>query len=265
MTTYILYCYYETVDSLHNLKTFIVNGYINNDKYQYVFIINGRTCSIDLEKFMSNVTVIKRDNVGHDFGGWTEALKSLDLATVMTDSDRVIFINSTVTGPYIKDQAKGRPGWPTILTNMITDDVKLAGISINCHACPSYVKGILPDFKAVQYPLYPHVQSMVLVTDKVGLAIAYKYDIFGDTIYPKSTLVYHREVKFSLAILEEGYNINCLLSKYKGLDYRKAENHKINIHNGCSGDPWFPGAYFGENIDRYESVFFKNNRGVPMK
>ena len=66
----------------------------------------------------------------------------------------------------------------------------------------------------------------------------------------------------SQLILDNGWNFNCLLSKYRGIDYRLLERD-INP-TSRNGDPYWPGAYFGETIRPEEVVFFKINRlAVP--
>jgi len=57
-----------------------------------------------------------------------------------------------------------------------------------------------------------------------------------------------------------GYNINCQLLGYSGVDYRKA----VVVNKSSAryeGDPSFIGAYFDIDTPPYEVVFVKWNNG----
>ena len=46
------------------------------DTIDYIFVINGHKCNIEIPD-KSNIKIIKRDNIGYDFGGHKAALESL--------------------------------------------------------------------------------------------------------------------------------------------------------------------------------------------
>jgi hypothetical protein len=71
-------------------------------------------------------------------------------------------------------------------------------------------------------------------------------------------IIYLKEVGLSQIALNNGWNINCILSKYKNLDYLNL-NTDINS-TSTDGDPYYPNKYFGNTINPYEVIFFKNNR-----
>jgi hypothetical protein len=56
-------------------------------------------------------------------------------------------------------------------------------------------------------------------------------------------------------IITHGVVVYSILSKYKNHDYRTLDNLE-----GNQGDPYMPGTYFGETIDKYDVIFFKNTR-----
>jgi hypothetical protein len=275
VSVYILYAYHEDSSSKDNLKYFLENGYISNPEYHFLFIINGHHCDIEIPT-ASNISIYKRDNKGYDFGAWTYGL------TYVHNPDKIIFLNSTIKGPFLS--SKNDECWIDQFTNMITDTTKLAGISINC---PHISNGSLHEFKTIidTYKVYqngylPHVQSMLLVTDAIGLEIGIKGDIFNENDMmmdnfeanvgsdgrivnkQKEEFVIRKEIGYSAKILESGYNINCILSKYKDKNYRDSENHDINNNNGYNGDPFYNHSYFEDTIDPYEAIFIKTNRGI---
>jgi len=100
MVTYIIYTYFETSQSLVNLKYFIDNGFIQDAKYKYILVVNGGICTVDIP---SDFIVLKRENNGLDFGGWYDAFKHLNFPETMEDDDHVIMMNDSIQGPFIKE------------------------------------------------------------------------------------------------------------------------------------------------------------------
>ena len=123
---------------------------------------------------------------------------------------------------------------------MITSDVKLAGTTIGyAEALPNRGK--------------PHIQSMVMATDRVGLKVGIDNKIF--TTNPenlgKIQTIIQKEEAFSIAILKNNYNIGCLLSVYNNHDFRKVPKptHLFNHYHSKN--------YFGMDIHPYEVIFIK--------
>lgn len=56
----------------------------------------------------------------------------------------------------------------------------------------------------------------------------------------------------SQIILKNNWNINCILSKYTGYDYRLIKNN----FNTTSEDPYYRDGYFGNTIKPEEVIFF---------
>ena len=67
------------------------------------------------------------------------------------------------------------------------------------------------------------------------------------------------EVGMSYAVLANGWNIDCILSGYRGIDYRAITNNP----NPSGEDPCWPGTYFNTSILPEDVIFFKTNRGLP--
>ncbi len=76
----------------------------------------------------------------------------------------------------------------------------------------------------------------------------------------KLAVILHYEVMLSHRIIQNGWNISCLLPEYKRIDYRKAHDD-INP-TSRNGDPCYAGAYFGRTLEPYEVVFIKTNRDI---
>jgi hypothetical protein len=76
----------------------------------------------------------------------------------------------------------------------------------------------------------------------------------------KALVIREKEIGMSRRLLGHGWNIDCVLSKYQGRDYRRI-NTDINP-TSVKGDPYYVGAYFGGTIDPKEAVFFKYARFI---
>ena len=73
-------------------------------------------------------------------------------------------------------------------------------------------------------------------------------------------IITYKEIALSQIALNNGWNINCILNKYQGLDYIKL-NGDINKRS-INGDPYFKNAYFGKDIKKEDVIFFKINRFI---
>lgn len=252
--------YYEK-DQMYkdNLEYFLLHGiYPNMD---YLIIVNGTCTSHALKsEKRPNVHVIYRENTGYDFGAYTHALSLLQSA----ENNRTpynldhykyfFFINSSVRGPYVKHH-KEISEWSYQFTDLLQNDVHLVGTTICIlHAPHSWIS-----------VAKPHVQSMVLVMDRQCLDVLL-LQIFHPNFTTNdmwSTIV-NKEILLSTYLLEKGWNISCLATKYQGFDYRKITNNINSSSVPYSGDSCYPGAYFGGTHDPYEIVFIKTNRGLPV-
>lgn len=234
MKTLILYTFHQYND---NVEFFLKHALINNPNYTYLIIINNPSFTIPIQ-IPDYITVINRNNIGYDFGAWSYGLFNFNYI----DYDYFIFINSTIKGPFFPVWSHTKD-WIDIFTSLIDDQHKLVGPMI----------GI--------YDNKPHVQSMFMVTDQVGLNIGMQNRIFTQDIYDmeKLTLIKTKEIGFSTAILSFGYNIKCLLQAFNNIDFRQPLNY-ININ------PFLSEQYFKIPIHPFEVIFIKSqDMTIPNK
>ena len=243
----VIYNYYEK-NKLYkeNFKFFLENGIL--DEIDYYIIING-SCSIELPN-KSNIFIYYRKNIGYDFGAYSYIINN----KLTKEYDYYILINTSVRGPYLKNSNKK---WYEYFIELFNDNVYLVGTSINI--CKS-VKFCLynPNYKR---SVNPHVQSMFVVIKKKFFNELVEDNFFNEEEINNmdfTRLIKEKEVGLSQKAIEKGYNINCILSKYKNLDYINMDDD-IN-KTSVNGDPYFQNAYFGGTIDPYEAIFYKNNR-----
>jgi hypothetical protein len=229
------YTYYEK-DELYknNFEYFLKNAIL--DKVDYYIIINGKSTVTINSK--TNIKVLYRPNKGYDFGGYSYALKKLNNVY-----DYYFFMNTSVRGPYgVKD-------WTEPFIKLFNDDVKVVGTTINIYN--------------VNNTLKPHVQSMFFCIPREYLQYLNTIDFFNEDFinnYTMQEVIDNKEVMLSTIALKHNWNINCLLDKYKGLDYRIIEAD-INP-TSTDGDPYYKNGYFGKSIKKEEVIFFKNNRDL---
>ena len=144
----ILYSYDETPSSRANALFFMQHGL--HSQADFIFIINGKS---DFDKNIPinipNIRIVKKGNTCFDLGSVGEVLKQNDYELVRKYK-RFILMNSSIRGPFMPTWADGC--WSDKYLDQVTDQVKLVGMSYNCH--PSY-----------------HVQSMIVATDSIGIRI----------------------------------------------------------------------------------------------
>ena len=243
----VVYNYYEkNNDYKENFDYFLNNGILG--EVDYYIVING-FCSIKIPK-EENIFIYYRDNIGYDFGAFSYIVNN----KLTTTYDYYFFLNTSVRGPYLKDKNKK---WYDYFIPLFNENVHLVGTSINICTNKNYC---LYD-KKYKKNVNPHVQSMFFCIDQKYFNELKEEDFFNEIEINKmnfTELIRDKEVKLSQIAIEKGYNINCILSKYKNKDY-------VNIRNDINptsndGDPYFKNSYFSETINPYEVIFYKTNR-----
>ena len=111
LVLYVFHTYNERVNAFINKAVF------KDENVDFIFICNDKNIEFTVPEY---VTVLKRNNIGYDFGGWSDALLTNDL---YNNYDNFIFANSSVIGPYVPPNYTGR--WIDPYLNGLTSDIKL--------------------------------------------------------------------------------------------------------------------------------------------
>ena len=244
MKTLILYVFHEIKNEV---KDFINKAIFEDDDYKFAIICNSKRI-FKLDIIPNYVLYFERENVGFDFGGWSYGLLTNDL---YKNFDRFIFVNSSVSGPYLPPYFKGK--WPEVLLSGLTDDIKLYGPTINTwNEVGKFQENCA------------HVQSYVFVTDRIGLDILINTGIFSLTFNEENfhNTIVCREIRMSREIISAGYNIGCLMRYYDGIDFRKQSEYTNFIWHG---DFIYQRPWYEYHLTPYEIVFIKTNRGINLK
>ena len=235
----ILYVFHEINDRVHN---FINQCIFKDNNFDFIFIINNKYINIDNLNIPNYVKIIFRDNIGYDFGAWSEGLLTNNL---YKHYDSFIFINSSVYGPCmeIDDIRK----WPDILLNGLNyNNVKLFGTTINC----------INDVQNLS-----HVQSMVFCMDLETLKYLISKNIFSITNFDNTLqeTIINKEIRMSREIINNNWNIGCLHTYYKDIDFTfRNNNRQIQF----LGDLCYKNNFYGRTIHPYEILFVKGNRNI---
>jgi lipopolysaccharide biosynthesis protein len=234
LVLYVFHIYNERVSH------FINNCIFYDENVDFIIISNNKENQFELPDY-SNAKTLFRDNIGYDFGAWSDALLTNNL---YKNYDNFIFVNSSVIGPFIPSYCKIK--WTDIYINGLQNNVKLFGSTINT-CC---------------YPLYmSHVQSYIFSMDKHTLEYLIKCEIFSLINYAKTfnEAIFNKEVLMSRKILENKWNIGSLFKHYKDVDFT-FENKKPDEYNiPFLDDIMYP--QFRNNLwNEYDVVFIKGNR-----
>eukprot|EP00980_Cylindrotheca_fusiformis_P020771 scaffold7755_cov104-Cylindrotheca_fusiformis.AAC.16 len=138
--------------------------------------------------------VIRREDTCYDMGSMYVVLNTFDLSQY----DYFVYLNCGVTGPLFWNSAT--ISWTRFFTSLLNDQIKMAGLSVNCRQTRSDMT---------------HIQSMAFALDKIGLGIIQTsgavYDCHkGNTAMTekdKLDLIGRYEIGMSQAILQSNYSI----------------------------------------------------------
>jgi len=245
MRTLVLYVFHEYND---RVDYFIKNAIFKEENIDFVVICNDTILEFDVPNY---VGILRRKNHGHDFGGWSHALFHHDIYKTY---DKFIFANSSIVGPYLPPGFKGR--WTDIYVNGLTDTVKLFGSTINCQFF------LRQDIPIELHPIvFSHLQSYIFSMDRETLEYLIKCDIFSITNHSDIFLktIENKEVGMSRKIIENGWNIGCLMKCYRDVDFRFIYKKPIDYNITFLGDIMFP-EYVDKTFSPEELVFIKGNR-----
>ena len=233
MKSVVIYTYYKSKSSDYNLSFFVKKELSYKENIDYIIVINGYECSIEFPT-LENLKIIKRDNIGFDFGGHNAALEMLN-----KQYDYYFFMNSGVIGPIVPHYLEEH--WTNIFIKKINNKVKLVGTTIVC----------LSHTDAGGYG--PKVEGFFFMTDQIGLDLLKNQKNIFYNHPDKYSAIINGEYGLSKCILNNGYTIDCMLEKYKNIDWRNSQNYNLNynVH------PSRKNSFYGNSINPYEVIFHK--------
>jgi len=238
----VFYIYFERDDFYARTLSFFLNvGVRESDPVDYVFIVQGDKCSIDIPRY-SNVQVVRRPNTCYDFGalGWTlEHLGGLSQLEKRYES--VLVFNPSAVGPILPKYWPASVHWSEIFTSRLVDGVGLVGTSLVC---------VGPN----EFGEYgPKIEGMAWAANFLVLRAAHERGVFR-CFTNKLDVVRDGEYGLGRAALSAGANLDSLLLQYGPRDWRDKKNWDCNSHL----HPSRHGTYGpGLSIHPLEVVFHK--------
>ena len=231
--TLVLYVFYDYNDRVTH---FINNCIFQDEKVDFIVLSNNKNIIFDIPSYAKKLT---RDNIGYDFGGWSEALLKNNL---YTNYDNFIFVNNSVLGPFHNSNKK----WTDIYLDGLKDNVKLFGSTIN--TCNNPLR-------------LAHVQSYIFAMNQTTLRYLIKCEIFSLVNYAKTKhdAIMKKEILMSRKIIENNWNIGSLLLYYKDIDFR-FKNKKLSEYKIRFLDDIMFKEYMNRLWTLEEVVFIKGNR-----
>ena len=221
----------------NRVKQFIKNCIFYDEDVDFIIISNNSN-KIDVPYY---VKTLYRENIGYDFGGWSDALLKENL---YINYDNFIFVNSSVIGPFIPNYCKDK--WTNIYINGLKNNVKLFGSTINTCNDPLNKS---------------HVQSYIFSMNKSTLEYLIDCEIFSSINYAKTfnDAIWQKEVLMSRKIIENNWNIGSLLPYYKDVDFTFTSKKPSEYNKKFLNDIMYP--QFQDTLwDIYDLVFVKGNR-----
>ena len=243
-----LYAYYEKNEAYKsNFEHFLKHGILPHVHY-YIIINGDSTVRIPV---LENLEILRRKNVGFDFGAYNDVLSYANMACF----DYVFFINTSVCGPYLERVPS--KDWTQPFINLFLEDASTALVGTSINVFKGGHPHLLPGDRKKR--LHPHVQSMFFCLKHESLQFLLgKHTFHVEKSDTMRSIIGRIEIGMSYTILSNGWNINCVLPGYRGLDYRNIRSNP----NPSGSDPYLRGSYFGKTIQREDVIFFKTNRNL---
>jgi len=168
-----------------------------------------------------------------------------------SDYQNIIVVSSVMSGPY--SMPDGAQNWVQKYTRQLTKGVHLVGSTIVVMPADHPLTKLQNATKA-KVNVAPYVPTSSFAISREALDFLDTKCFFDQDIPAcELSLQLLSEMRMSDLLLDNGWNISCLLSKYSNIDFRSAK--KDPNPSSWHGDPRRKNRYFGENINKQECIF----------
>lgn len=173
----------------------------------------------------------------------------------------IVVLDASVRGPYLPSymsipQAEYNVDhilhWTEAFTNKISDKIKLVGAWISCEGAPRNGNA------AGYWRTNPYVSPSVFAMDRFGWDLITSIPeilVCYDNLWKNR---YYSESGASLAILKAGKGLDCLLTRYQGVNWTSPENWNCNERVRPDMDL----HYDGISVAPYETIFTRMSDSI---
>lgn len=188
--TLVMYNYFESAKAKRNLAFFLDHGVHERPDTDFLIVSNSHIC-LDLP-LSSNFGIVFRENTCYDLGAHKETILRYDLKKRYS---KFILLNGSVRGPFMPNWSQDC--WTDAFTRHLNFTVKLVGPTFNC------------EYKDEKYP---HLQSMILATDRIGLGLLLEnYKCFTS----KRQAIELAEITNYKTIKDAGYDVHVFFDQFQ--------------------------------------------------
>lgn len=207
-------------EALGNFQYFLDNVLSPRDPARYIVVVDhnspqqrGHMSLAGLPRLPTNAQYLSIRDC-YELGHVGKVLLGLKSKHVSTEKyDYFVWLDSSVKRsvfPTADAQGKHAAPWHTQLTARISSTTKLIGASISCEAATPQQTGD---------HLVPHVEAVIMATDKVGLAVLQQAKCF-DCYSTWHEAKMKGEIAASSAILKANYNLDAFLPPYQNVNWQ---------------------------------------------
>ena len=237
----------EHVKSQQNFENFAANSFINNIDF---FIAGSKVKLSKNRDNLAHFNEIYFDDGEHDH----QKISSFYRDTILkSDYQCVVVVSSKMSGPFSFQDSN--QNWVQRFTGKLTKETQLVGSSIVTMP-PDHPLTELQNGNQNKFGIAPYVPTSAFAISREALDFLQTKCFFDQEIpHCEISLRFFYEMRMSSLLLENGWNISCLLTKYSNVDFRSVR--KDPNPTSWYGDPRKENSYFGRNIDKHESVFIE--------
>ena len=244
--TAVLYLYCdEHVKSQQNFIDFATAGILSGVDY---FFAGSKNKLSAIQRERNKFTEIHLDDGENEYQKISRFYRDY---VQKSDYQSIVVVSSIMSGPH--SMPDGAQNWVQRFTEQLTQETHLVGSSIVMMPRDHPLTKAQNEIKA-KFGMAPYVPTSAFAISREALDFLDTKCFFDQDIPAcELSLQLLTEMRMSDLLLENGWNISCLLSKYSNIDFRSAK--KDTNPSSWLGDPRRENSYFGENINKQECIF----------
>jgi hypothetical protein len=244
--TAVLCLYCDThARSQKNFENFAANGLVNNVDF---FVAGSEDKLFETNYERSKFKELYFNDGEHDHQKFSRFYHD---QIKKSDYQNVVVVSSRMCGPHRSPDDVHN--WVQRFTTQLTTEIHLVGSTIAVMPKDHPLTKLQNDIKNKNC-FAPYIPTSAFAISREGLDFLNKKSFFEQDIPDcELSLKLFSEMRMSDLLLENSWNISSLLSKYSNVDFRTIK--KDPNPTSWIGDPSIENCYFGENIDKHESIF----------